>query len=122
MNCGFRRMPAMGKGEFERIADYFAPLAAGYPGAFNLTDDAALISPDAGQSLIVTTDTIVEGVHYSRRASSAQLQARCRSNYGIVEISWNVPPRCIWCHRPRSGWLAQRGRPETRIGMARSKA
>lgn len=54
----------MGKGEFERIADYFAPLAAGYPGAFNLTDDAALISPDAGQSLIVTTDTIVEGVHY----------------------------------------------------------
>jgi len=54
----------MGKGEFGRIADYFAPLAAGYPGAFNLTDDAALISPDAGQSLIVTTDTIVEGVHY----------------------------------------------------------
>ena len=54
----------MGKSEFERIADYFAPLAAGYPGAFNLTDDAALISPDAGQSLIVTTDTIVEGIHY----------------------------------------------------------
>ena len=54
----------MGKGEFERIADYFAPLAAGYPGAFNLTDDAALISPDAGLSVIVTTDTIVEGVHY----------------------------------------------------------
>ena len=39
----------MGKGEFERIADYFAPLAAGYPGAFNLTDDAALISPDRPQ-------------------------------------------------------------------------
>jgi thiamine-monophosphate kinase len=54
----------MGKSEFERIADYFAPLAAGYPEAFGLKDDAALISPGAGQSLVVTTDTIVEGVHY----------------------------------------------------------
>jgi thiamine-monophosphate kinase len=57
-------MPVMGKGEFERIADYFAPLAVGYPEAFGLRDDAALISHNVGQSLVVTTDTIVEGVHY----------------------------------------------------------
>lgn len=54
----------MSKGEFERIADYFAPLAAGFRGAYGLTDDAATIAPRAGNSLVVTTDTIVEGVHY----------------------------------------------------------
>lgn len=54
----------MGKGEFERIDEYFAPLAADFPGALGLSDDAALISLEPGHSLVVTTDTIVEGVHY----------------------------------------------------------
>lgn len=52
------------RGEFERIADFFAPLAAGFPGAFGLTDDAAVIAPRPGHELVVTTDTIVAGVHY----------------------------------------------------------
>lgn len=51
-------------GEFERIARIFEPLAAGFPGAFGLTDDAAVIRPDPGNDLVVTTDTIVAGVHY----------------------------------------------------------
>lgn len=51
-------------GEFDRIDRLFAPLAAGFPGALGLTDDAALIRPAAGCDLVVTTDTIVSGVHY----------------------------------------------------------
>lgn len=51
-------------GEFERIDRYFAPLAAGFPGALGLTDDAALIRPSEGCELVVTTDTVVAGVHY----------------------------------------------------------
>lgn len=51
-------------GEFERIATFFAPLAAGFPGALGLTDDAALIRPAEGCELVVTTDTMVAGVHY----------------------------------------------------------
>jgi thiamine-monophosphate kinase len=51
-------------GEFARIATYFAPLAAGYPGAFGLGDDAAVVAPSAGAELVITTDTIVAGVHY----------------------------------------------------------
>ena len=51
-------------GEFERIAAFFAPLAAGFPGALGLTDDAAIIRPGDGCELVVTTDTIVAGVHY----------------------------------------------------------
>jgi len=51
-------------GEFERIERLFAPLAAGFPGALGLTDDAALIRPADGHELVVTTDTVVAGVHY----------------------------------------------------------
>jgi len=51
-------------GEFERIAQILAPLAEGFPGALGLTDDAALIAPPPGRELAVTTDTMVEGVHF----------------------------------------------------------
>ncbi len=51
-------------GEFERIAAFFAPLAAEFPGALGLTDDAAILRPAEGCELVVTTDTVVAGVHY----------------------------------------------------------
>jgi thiamine-monophosphate kinase len=51
-------------GEFELIAELFAPLAAGYPGALDLKDDAAIVETPPGQCLIVTMDTIVAGVHF----------------------------------------------------------
>jgi thiamine-monophosphate kinase len=44
------------------IARYFRPLA-GDPGAFNLGDDAAVLKAD-GEDIVVTTDAIVEGVHF----------------------------------------------------------
>jgi thiamine-monophosphate kinase len=51
-------------GEFELIARYFAPLAAGAPGAFNLTDDVATVDVEASEQLVVKTDAIVAGVHF----------------------------------------------------------
>jgi thiamine-monophosphate kinase len=51
-------------GEFGRIARFFAPLAAGAPGALGLTDDAALIDCPPGERLVVTVDAMVEGVHF----------------------------------------------------------
>lgn len=63
--------------EFERIERIFAPLAEGFPGAFGLSDDAAIITPPAGRDLVVTTDTIVAGVHFTgdepARAVAAKL-------------------------------------------------
>jgi thiamine-monophosphate kinase len=53
-----------GLGEFGRIATFFRPLAAGFPGALALTDDAATMSPPSGHELVVTTDAIVAGVHF----------------------------------------------------------
>lgn len=54
----------MGRGEFALIADLFAPLAIGHPGALNLKDDAAILSVPKGYRLVVTTDAIVAGVHF----------------------------------------------------------
>jgi thiamine-monophosphate kinase len=51
-------------GEFELIARYFAPLAKGFPGAFGLLDDAAVIAPPPGHELVAKTDAIVGGVHF----------------------------------------------------------
>jgi thiamine-monophosphate kinase len=51
-------------GEFGRIARLLRPLASGFPGAFDLTDDAAVFAPAPGRDLVVTTDAMVEGVHY----------------------------------------------------------
>jgi thiamine-monophosphate kinase len=51
-------------GEFELIARYFTPLARGFPGAFGLLDDAAVIAPPPGHELVAKTDAIVGGVHF----------------------------------------------------------
>lgn len=50
--------------EFELIAKLFAPLSKDAPGAFGLTDDAAVIALPSGHELVVTTDALVEGVHF----------------------------------------------------------
>jgi thiamine-monophosphate kinase len=52
----------MASGEDQLIVRYFRPLASD-PGAFNLTDDAAVLKA-GGDDLVVTTDAIVEGVHF----------------------------------------------------------
>ena len=49
-------------GEDAIIARYFKPLATD-PGAFGLVDDAAILS-SSGDDIVVTTDAVVEGVHY----------------------------------------------------------
>lgn len=52
------------RGEFELIGDLFAPLSRGTPGAYNLTDDAAVLDAPPGRSVVVTTDAVVAGVHF----------------------------------------------------------
>jgi thiamine-monophosphate kinase len=49
-------------GEDSLISRYFRPLATD-PGAFNLDDDAAVLKA-LGEDIVVTTDAIVEGVHF----------------------------------------------------------
>ncbi|UPK32175.1 thiamine-phosphate kinase [Bradyrhizobium sp. 186] len=49
-------------GEDSLIARYFMPLATD-PGALGLVDDAAILQ-SLGEDIVVTTDAVVEGVHY----------------------------------------------------------
>ncbi len=52
-------------GEFDRIAQKLAPLTVGYDGALGLTDDAAFLEPaPSGWDVVVSTDTVVAGVHF----------------------------------------------------------
>jgi thiamine-monophosphate kinase len=53
---------AAASGEDALIARYFKPLATD-PGAFGLTDDAAILK-SLGDDVVVTTDALVEGVHF----------------------------------------------------------
>lgn len=46
------------------IARHFRPLAEGVPGAYGLSDDAASLSLDGGDDLVVTTDALVADVHF----------------------------------------------------------
>jgi thiamine-monophosphate kinase len=51
-------------GEDNIIQEFLAPLAAGFPGAFGLKDDCAVIAPPAGHELVVKTDPVVAGLHF----------------------------------------------------------
>lgn len=46
------------------IARLFRPLAAGFPGADDLKDDAAVYAPPPGVDIVITTDALIAGVHF----------------------------------------------------------
>lgn len=53
----------MPSGEDRLIERFFRPLARD-PAALGLVDDAAVITPPAGADLVLTTDGVIEGVHF----------------------------------------------------------
>ena len=57
------RAGGKGLGEFEIIARYFAPLATDAAG-LGLRDDAAVLRPPESHEIVLSCDTIVEGVHF----------------------------------------------------------
>ncbi len=98
--------------EFDRIARYFAPLSAGEAGAFALTDDAAALTIPAGQTLVVTTDSVIGGIHLPRDASPAQFaQKLLRRNLSDLAAMGALPWRYLLnLHVPATiseEWLQQ---------------
>lgn len=101
-----------GEGEFDRIARYFTPLAAGFPGALGLTDDAAVLNPDPGCELVVSTDAQVEGIHFLVDADPALVAAkilRCSVSdlaaMGAEPLAYTLAT--FWTAAIDSVWLAR---------------
>lgn len=51
-------------GEERIIAEFLAPLTMGDAGALGLKDDCAVLMPPPGHELVLTTDSLIEGVHF----------------------------------------------------------
>jgi thiamine-monophosphate kinase len=95
-------------GEDSLIARYFKPLATD-PGAFGLVDDAAILKAGA-EDIVVTTDAIVEGVHFlpddppdtvarkALRVNLSDLAAKGATSAGFVLM--------LSLRRPDDAWLA----------------
>ena len=81
-------------GERDRIARFFTPLTAGESGSFNLTDDAAVLTPPAGQQLVITTDSVIEGIHVLANATPQQFaQKLMRRNLSDLAAMGATPWR-----------------------------
>lgn len=73
-------------GEFELIARYLAPLAAAEGGALGLLDDAAVFDPEAGWRQVISTDAMVEGVHFPD-AEDAETVATRALGAGVSDLA-----------------------------------
>ncbi len=98
--------------EFEIIAKYFAPLSQSAPGARNLMDDAAVIAPPDGSVHVVTTDTVVEGVHYLSGAPAEDAAAKAMgSNLSDLAAMGAEPVgitlSCAWGKSTDETYIAQ---------------
>ncbi len=91
-------------GEFETIDRLFAPLAAGWPGAFDLKNDAATLALEPGEEAVLTLDTMTEGVHFLPGDPPEQVaQKLLRVNLSDLAAMGAVP----------SGYLLSLARPKT---------
>ena len=96
----------------EAIIALLAPLTEGYPGAFGLKDDCALISPPPGADLVLKTDPIAEGVHFlpgdspediawkALAVNASDLAAKGAAPLGyLMALSFPAPPARAWMER-----------------------
>ena len=80
----------MASAEDDLIARYFRPLAT-HAGALGLIDDAAILAAP-GEDIVVTTDAIVEGVHFLPNDPPATLaQKALRVNLSDLAAKGAVP-------------------------------
>ncbi|MDO9061893.1 MAG: thiamine-phosphate kinase [Bradyrhizobium sp.] len=98
----------MSSGEDCLIARYFKPLATD-PGALGLVDDAAILQA-SGDEIVVTTDAIVEGVHFLPDDPADTVARKAlRVNLSDLAAKGAVPAGFVLTlalRSPDDGWLA----------------
>lgn len=113
-------------GEFDLISRYFAPLAAAEPGALGLLDDAAVLEPEEGQRLVVTTDSLVAGIHFPAGEDSHHVAARVLG-VNLSDLAamgarpWVYTLSVAWPKDWDTGWIEgfaeELGRQQERYGI-----
>ncbi len=74
------------------IETILAPLSKNCPGAFGLSDDAALVPPRRGYELVITKDALVAGVHFFPDDSPELIAAKAlRVNLSDLYAKGAVP-------------------------------
>lgn len=98
----------MASGEDDLIARYFKPLARD-AGAFDLTDDCAILKASA-DDLVLTTDAIVEGVHFLPDDPPESIARKAlRVNLSDLAAKGATPAGFLLTlalRRPDESWLA----------------
>ncbi len=105
-----RACPANPSTNSKSIARLFRPLSEGAPGALGLMDDAAVLAARPGQELVLTTDVMVEGVHFLPedpldlvarkllRVNLSDLAAKAAEPFAyLLTAAW--PAKCGWPER-----------------------
>lgn len=82
--------------EFGLIAACFRPLSVAEPGAFALTDDAAVLAPASGTEFVVTADALVAGVHFFPDDPPGAIAKKAmRVNLSDL-AAMGAKPRCVF--------------------------
>jgi thiamine-monophosphate kinase len=113
-------------GEASLIQGYLAPLSGGYFGAFGLKDDAALVTPPPGHSLVITMDAIASGVHFfpddepadigwkALAVNVSDLVAKGASPHAyLMSLAFPQPPTQAWM----SGFVAGLAEAQAAFGL-----
>jgi thiamine-monophosphate kinase len=103
-------------GEAGIIAAFMAPLAAGFPGALDLKDDCALLSPPPGEEIVLKTDAVAEGIHFRAADDPADIGWKAlavnvsdlsakgaRPLVYLMSLSFREAPRRDWLARFTTG-------------------
>lgn len=104
-------MAAKPLGEFELIARFFTrPVPRGRQDiALAVGDDCALLQPDPGEQWAVSTDTLIEGVHFLPTVDPAALGHKALAVNLSDLAACGAEPRCFFLAlalpRVEEGWL-----------------
>lgn len=114
-------------GEFDLIARHLKPLAD--PEGLGLLDDAAILSPPTGMDLVVTTDTLIAGVHFLAETGAEDIACKAmganlsdlasmgaKAEWYTLNLAFSAegPDRENWL----SGFVAGLGALQKRYGLS----
>ena len=82
--------------EFDFIEKYFRPLTNKY--ALNLKNDAAIFNANSSFDLIISTDTLAEGIHFFGDENPSDIAKKVSELICLTWLLWVLSPFFIIFH------------------------